>query len=481
MYQVILLSTETLKASTRKYYPEIIITQIKTQTLLIGLFPRSTMEALIIDKSFEKTPLIEQVLRFSPKCLVITLPGCNTASSYQCMSIDEALQRVIEIGKPKNKETLPFNLGLQFLKTLTNPLLAIRLDGPMLNLYKEYSFFVCIALNEKNHLFPLMYKQFYSHTRNCIGYQISNDSALFIFFELNNLKTLTNHYEWIIRYYSSDRSVPLFIGTIQKALEGVYNSYFEAYVTYYTNKYFSSCRTFDDVSQPTISKSKDIIDLETEIRNSMLYKQGRNVIPLVSQWFDIYQTIKFPFKTIQCEAVTLYADIKRIIFDHYVLKDKRIKNGQEVIEIINITSFDELRNWFIIWMNYTLTDFTKARTVEPEFTLSHAFAFIGSNLLEDCSLTSLADSFGMTPQYVSTRFKQELGRPFVSYVTEMKMQKAGELLLSTETVSETAKMLGYNDSKYFRSIFKKYWNQTPREYKKQKLLRVKKTTYNSQV
>ena len=55
---------------------------------------------------------------------------------------------------------------------------------------------------------------------------------------------------------------------------------------------------------------------------------------------------------------------------------------------------------------------------------------------------------------------------FVEYLTEVRMDKAKELLMcSNQKTSEIGYQVGYKDSHYFNYIFKKTQKCSPKEYR----------------
>ena len=78
-------------------------------------------------------------------------------------------------------------------------------------------------------------------------------------------------------------------------------------------------------------------------------------------------------------------------------------------------------------------------------------------------------TLGVTPSYLSTLFKKEIGMPLTEYVNNHRTEKAKQLLLSSNLqVQQIAQSCGILDVNYFTKIFKKYTGKTPNEYRKQK-------------
>ena len=85
---------------------------------------------------------------------------------------------------------------------------------------------------------------------------------------------------------------------------------------------------------------------------------------------------------------------------------------------------------------------------------------------DEISLNTIAAEVGMSPSYFSSIFSKEMGKTFVEYLTEMRMDRAKELLMcSSMKTSEIGYEVGYKDPHYFSYIFKKTQNCTPKEFR----------------
>lgn len=85
---------------------------------------------------------------------------------------------------------------------------------------------------------------------------------------------------------------------------------------------------------------------------------------------------------------------------------------------------------------------------------------------DEISLNTIAAEVGMSPSYFSSIFSKEMGKTFVEYLTEIRMDRAKELLMcSSMKTSEIGYEVGYKDTHYFSYIFKKTQNCTPKEFR----------------
>jgi two-component system response regulator YesN len=84
------------------------------------------------------------------------------------------------------------------------------------------------------------------------------------------------------------------------------------------------------------------------------------------------------------------------------------------------------------------------------------------------SLNSIAQHFLINPCYLTVIFKKYNDCNVYNYLIKLRMEKAAELLRTSELRSyEIASLVGYNDSQYFCNSFRKYYSSTTSDYRKQ--------------
>ena len=96
--------------------------------------------------------------------------------------------------------------------------------------------------------------------------------------------------------------------------------------------------------------------------------------------------------------------------------------------------------------------------------------FISQNYSCEISLEDLAKNrYFVNYSYLSRLFKSETGVCFSRYLFEIRMRKAKKLIQEGRlNLSEIADMVGYNDLSHFIKYFKKYYGETPGQYKNKK-------------
>ncbi|MDR0855573.1 MAG: helix-turn-helix domain-containing protein, partial [Christensenellaceae bacterium] len=99
--------------------------------------------------------------------------------------------------------------------------------------------------------------------------------------------------------------------------------------------------------------------------------------------------------------------------------------------------------------------------------IASAIELIGKEFGKDISIATVAKRLFVSESYLMHLFKANLGKTFNECLTGYRIVKAKELLLkSPDRVGIIAEQVGYNDVKYFASVFKKYTNMTPNEFVK---------------
>ena len=106
-------------------------------------------------------------------------------------------------------------------------------------------------------------------------------------------------------------------------------------------------------------------------------------------------------------------------------------------------------------------------TCQEERPIHGITRYLQEHLAEEVSLGVLTEEFHLNPQYISQLFKSEIGVNFLTYFTNIRMEQAKKLLLTTSLpIAEVSEQSGYADYRVFTKVFKKSEGVTPSQYRR---------------
>ncbi len=105
--------------------------------------------------------------------------------------------------------------------------------------------------------------------------------------------------------------------------------------------------------------------------------------------------------------------------------------------------------------------------IKGNLTILKAKEYIDENFSGTCSLTRIAESVHISPNYLHTLFTEQTGITPLAYVIEKRIELAKRLILAgNHTLLEIALETGFSSQSHFNKIFKKKTSFTPAEYRK---------------
>lgn len=92
--------------------------------------------------------------------------------------------------------------------------------------------------------------------------------------------------------------------------------------------------------------------------------------------------------------------------------------------------------------------------------------YINNNYQDTIELKECAERYHTSPSYIARMFKKYYGVSFITYVNNLRIDKALVLLKNTDvSIKEIAYKVGYNNLNYFYKVFKKNIGITPNIFK----------------
>ncbi len=131
----------------------------------------------------------------------------------------------------------------------------------------------------------------------------------------------------------------------------------------------------------------------------------------------------------------------------------------------NLDTFKEVFMEFVLNCQGRLNDRGDADGTSAK--IQDAIRYINENYAGDVNMAVVSNHISMNYSLFSTEFKRHTGQNFVTYVKELRMSAAKELLVTTDLkINEISAKVGYDNEKHFMKSFKAYVGISPSEYRK---------------
>lgn len=148
----------------------------------------------------------------------------------------------------------------------------------------------------------------------------------------------------------------------------------------------------------------------------------------------------------------------RLQITDYMLKPVNYEEFGTCIDNLKIALFQR-------WM-------PKQADSQGERVIQSITRYLQEHLSGELSLSVLAEEFHLNPQYISQMFRSEIGVNFLAYLTNIRIERAKKLLLTTSaSIAEVSEQCGYWDYRVFTKVFKKSEGITPSQYRRDFLMK----------
>jgi two-component system response regulator YesN len=136
-------------------------------------------------------------------------------------------------------------------------------------------------------------------------------------------------------------------------------------------------------------------------------------------------------------------------------------------EINKFNNMGEAKQWVITVCSRLMDSIASERQSSYKQLIDQAKEYIRSHYEEsDISIGKVCHHLHISTGYFSSIFKKEMKMTFVSYLLQIRLEAAKEMLRSTELKAfEIAEKIGFADPNYFSFCFRKKYGQSPKEYK----------------
>ena len=176
--------------------------------------------------------------------------------------------------------------------------------------------------------------------------------------------------------------------------------------------------------------------------------------------------------TIDIESFNLLC-MKLVVYTFMALKelevDLRSLNLHEkevLLEMYELKSYEQVKKKIFCIIDKAANGIEEYRREKKKVIVEKVKNIINQNYEKEISIKFIAEQLCFNHNYLGQLFKNETSMSISDYLARVRVTKAKALLRNTDLmIYEIAEKVGFSDSQYFSTVFKKNVGVTPKEFK----------------
>ncbi|MGI2297862.1 response regulator [Paenibacillus sp. GXUN7292] len=216
----------------------------------------------------------------------------------------------------------------------------------------------------------------------------------------------------------------------------------------------------------------DIQSRTHEEKGRTLYEKAAQLLEI--DYYDELQEELFRLvRAIEEKKHLLATDVKSVFLEIAYMMRRKLQSlsaapveNVRFVGIDQAATFQDCKAWLLDQVNDFMSVVNKNKR-SPAIT--EVCQYVEQNYMGNVSLQEAASIVHLNKTYLSGLFKKEMGVNFNDYLTQIRLDKARELIVTNQcNIGELAEKVGYTNSSHFTKVFKKTMGMSPLEFKKNK-------------
>lgn len=210
---------------------------------------------------------------------------------------------------------------------------------------------------------------------------------------------------------------------------------------------------------------------ENEVVNAIKLANKQEISKKIDALFGQFRAVVLPLGQYQIFLLEMMTSLLKVLHAYKIDETEILgKNFSFVQTISKLHSLEDMKRWCTDICLKISENIERERLDSTKLLTRNAEQYVHVHYSDpDISVESLCSYLHVSPAYFSTVFKRKSGMSFVSYLTDVRMQKAVELLNVTDDKTYIiAQKVGYTEPNYFSYVFKKKFGVSPSRYRNQK-------------
>jgi two-component system response regulator YesN len=222
--------------------------------------------------------------------------------------------------------------------------------------------------------------------------------------------------------------------------------------------YFSELEVYEQLYDYPLAEEKVLFNC---IKTAVNYS---DIVQGVDEFYE-HLLQKGPIDIKNCYELTIRLLVgmeKRVLKD---VEQVSVFMRFEIMSIIGLETLEEIKHYVSKYFMDIRDIISRNASGTQRTTIKKMIHYMELEC-QNVTLASIAEKLYMAPTYLSLLFKTNTGKTFIEQLTDIRLEKARDMLLDTSMRNyEVAEKVGYHDSRYFSQIFRRKFGVSPTEYR----------------
>lgn len=264
------------------------------------------------------------------------------------------------------------------------------------------------------------------------------------------------------------------IGCVCESLDMLCDSYTGAKnAVFYGEGRDSNQAVYIDYIQPQSSNTVDWIDKEISSIIREIRVGDKESLGIKIEEFILHlKESRMSVPQFKITLMELSTELYKMTCAYPVDGTEIFGDDMDVYRIVNhFTTLEGLKKWLLESCLKLRKSVSRERSNSARILVDKAVAYLEENYRDsELSVEKLCSVLNVSAAYFCTIFKKEMGKTFLNYLTDLRMEKAVRLLEETEEKTYViSEMVGYAEPNYFSYVFKKKYGMAPSKYRKTRM------------
>lgn len=214
-----------------------------------------------------------------------------------------------------------------------------------------------------------------------------------------------------------------------------------------------------------IAVKYESLDIESIVSNLAVFMPDKSIDKLNDIGVRM-QSKQFALPIIKAYVNLLITHLALFMDENSHTGHELYKLGEKIKSAVPFMRLDYLLSLMRTMLRLSYNIAVEHSNIADMGIIRDVISYMNERYQSKISLKTAADEFFLNSAYLGQLFKRKMGISFHEYLTGIRMDKAKQLLLTTNrNISEISLAVGIEDPNYFSVKFSKTEGVTPREYR----------------